>query len=81
MIETEDGATILFSATQGGGADLQVMAVPASGRTPAKITLSAPGRFIVYDSAVLRQKGSGVGVLPRSSDVRNSIADLTGGCA
>jgi Tol biopolymer transport system component len=47
---TPDGATILFSATKGGASDLQVMAVPASGRTTAEMALGTPGRFTVYDT-------------------------------
>jgi Tol biopolymer transport system component len=48
---TPDGVTIVFSAIDVGGDDLQAMSVPASGRSKALTVFGSPGRFIVYDVA------------------------------
>ncbi len=49
---TPDGATIVFSANDGGGFnEMQVRAVPASGRSGAHTVFGSPGRLVIYDVA------------------------------
>jgi hypothetical protein len=46
---TPDGDTVVFSGNEAGGALMQPMAVPASGRGPARTVVGVPARFIVHD--------------------------------